>query len=406
MSLLGVIIDWDDPAPPESSLAALLGALPERSPDGRRFARARHALLGFGSRVVRAVERGSAQPVFDRQRRLFAVGDLRLDNRDDVRASLRLDPRMCESDLAVLLAAYERWGYDTAAHLVGDFAFVVWDENRREVYAARDHFGVRSLVYDWKPGRIVLTTEPAQMLALPEFDRSPNPSTVVDHLSWSYAHYGETFFRSARAIPPGHYLRACNDSAREVNYFHPPSELVRFARREEYCEQFRSLLRTAVSDRIDSAYPIVAHLSGGLDSSSIVCTADRLYRDSGSVRPPLHLGSATFAGQPYDEAPFIDQVATSVGFVSHRWDGNEPSGREVTHPSLSIPGGSVTFNSGSTGDVELAQRLGARVILSGDPGDFVTGEMGLFNELVAKGRWLELGGQLYKPRRQREREIR
>ena len=406
MSLLAAIFDWEDPAPPVEQIGQLLSALPDRTPDGRRFARASHALLGFGARVVRKAERTALQPFRDDRSALYAIGDLRLDNRDELKVSVSDGHRALDSDLAIVVAAYERWGHQMAERLIGDFAFVIWDGRRREVYAARDPFGVRSLVYHRSVGRLLLATDPAQLIALKEVDRSPNPQVVVDFLSWSYAHYGPTFFRSIHAIRSGHYLLANAESVREVEYFRPLDRLIRYTRADDYREEFRSLFKRAVKDRIDSEYPVVAHLSGGLDSSSIVCLADRIYDDGDGGRPPFHVVSAVFPSQSYDESPFIDEVVRNVRFQAHKWDGNQPSRREFSHPSVSSPGSSVAFNGGSAGDIETAERLGARVILSGDPGDTVTAENGLFNDLLIRGSWVTLARQIASGGSSKERHIR
>ena len=198
------------------------------------------------------------------------------------------------------------------------------------------------------------------MLALPEIDRSPNPQMVIDLLSWSYAHYGGTFFKEVQAVRPGHYFCASRDRFRETEYFQPTGSIERRGERRDVGDEFRRLFRRAVLDRMDSQTPIVSHLSGGLDSSSIVCMADAIHRE-GAARAPVHVVSAVYPGQPHDETTFIEQVTRSVSFPAHRWDGNRPSGREFSRPPLSIPGSSAAFNGGSTGDIEIAAQLGARV---------------------------------------------
>ena len=339
------------------------------------------------------------------ERDLCAVGDLRLDNRDDLRAALG-GGRQLDSDIAILLAAYERWGEQTAEKLIGDFAFVIWDARQREVYAARDPFGVRSLCYWSRTGKIVFATDAAQLLALPEVDRSPDPETVVGYLGWTFPRYGPTFFRAICSVRPGHYLRARAGFTREVEYFTPPSDEIHCARSEDYERRFSELFERAVRDRIDSKYPIVAHLSGGLDSSSIVCAADRIYRHEPGNRVPFVTASAVFPGEVYDETPFIDAVARHVTFPSHRWDGNVPSGREFSHPAIGIPGSSVTLPGGSVGDIETATDIGARVMLTGSMGDVVTGEIGLFNELIRRRRWFTILEQVLRGVTPRERNIR
>ncbi len=403
--MLAAIFDWRDPAPPVEQIGALLSALPERSPDGRRFARVPHALLGVGSRLVRVSERRSSQPLRDDRRGLYAIGDLRLDNRDELRASLSSGQSRLDNDLAIAVAAYERWGHQCARRLIGDFAFVIWNGRNQEVYGARDHFGVRALVYHRAAERLIVATEPAQLLVLPEIDRAPDPEPVIDLLSWSYAHYGRTFFRAVRALRPGHYFCATREALRETEYVSPPASLNVRLRAEDYRDEFRALFRRAVRDRLDSQFPIVAHLSGGLDSSSIAFTADAIHRDETGLAP-VEIVSATYAGQAHDETAFIDQVTRAVRFRAHRWDGNQPSGREFSEPPLSSPGSSATFNGGSTGDIEIARQVGARVILSGDPGDAATGEHGLFNELLRRGRWLALARQILSAATEKERRVR
>lgn len=394
MSLLAAVIDWDRPAPDVDTVAALLSALPARSPDGCWFARSPHAAFGFGRRRVRKAETTEVQPHKDTRRGICVVGDLRFDNRDDLRRILTNHGGPEGSDVELLVAGYERWGTSVVDHLIGDFAFVLWDWRRRRAYAARDPFGVRTLVYRNVGRRLIFASDAAQLLALPEVDRAPDDQTVVDMLSWSYTHYGRTFFREVASVRPGHYLLGRESGTEEVEYFRPPSGPTSYTRTEDYLEHFRAVFRQAVRDRLDSDYPIVAHLSGGLDSSSIVCQANEIYSGHGGGFPPLVTASALFPSQQHDETPFIEAVSASARFPSQRWDGNTPSGCEFSRPALGIPGSSVLFNGGSVGDVQIARAAGARVMLSGEAGDFVTGEWGLYEDLLRNLRWRTLWNQV------------
>jgi hypothetical protein len=122
--------------------------------------------------------------------------------------------------------------------------------------------------------------------------------------------------------------------------------------------------------------------------------ADHLHRENRRTSPAFHVASATFPGQACDEKPFIEQVTRSVGFQSSYWNGNIPSGREFLRPSVDLPGASICFNGGSVGDLEISKAIGARVILSGEAGDFVTGENGLFNELLVQHKWSRILSQI------------
>ena len=405
MSVLAAVFDWSCETPNIADLSALLAPWRARAPDGLFFTRAPHALMGVGRRIVRRRERLEVQPLKDVQRGICVVGDLRLDNRDELLNRLQPGSEPSQSDTSLLIAGYERWGEGVAARLVGDFAFVIWDWRRRVVYAARDPFGVRPLVYRKTAGTLMFATAPAQFLSLRDMDRTPNEQTIVDSLEWSFITYGPTFFREIESVRPGHYLTAGQGWQREVEYFHPPSSPTVYSDGEQYREHFRWLFKRAVQDRLDSETPIVAQLSGGLDSSSIVCAANQLLRTSAD---PVRLltASALFPGKPYNEQAFIDIVAASVSFPSRRWDGSISSGREFSSPSLSMAGAGVARNGGSVGDLTIAEEEGARVLLSGEAGDYVTGEYGLFNGLLRNGQVLTLLHQIEIAGNQAERERR
>ncbi len=337
--------------------------------------------MGYGLRAVRAADGLSAAPFADDSRRIYAVGDVRLGNRDQLRAVLANSGVPLDSDIALIAAAYCRWGHEMAERLIGDFAFVVWDGGKQNYLPRAIASGVRSLVYHQGRGRIFLATEPAQFLPLRDFDRTVDDQTVVDFLSWSYAHYGQTFFRSARALRPGHFLAVKANVVREKEYFHPPQRLTQYARTSDYVEEFRSICALAVKDRLDSRYPIVSHLSGGLDSSSIACLADHLRRDE--ARAPIL--SPRIGGVPGQSSRRVilhrrDHPADAIRGPSM---GRQPSERSKFFGStLEHAGRECCIQRRFNGNIEIAQRIGARTILSGDPGDFVTGENGLFNELL------------------------
>jgi asparagine synthase (glutamine-hydrolysing) len=407
MSILAAIIDWNR-TPEVGRAGAVLSGFPARRPDGCFYVEAPQAILACGLRVTQEEQRTQLRPLKDSRARICAVGDLRLDNRDELRAALGSEgvTHLAPGDLRLLVAGYRRWGTELARRLVGDFAFVIWDWDQRRVYAARDSFGVRSLVYRSSAAEMIFATDAAQLLALADTDRTPDEQTVVDALSWSYGSYGPTYFQAIRSVQPGYYLEAREGMLREVEYFEPPSQPILLRSAGDYQEQFREIFERAVRDRLSSDGPILAHLSGGLDSSSIACMADRVYSDDPGQRPPLFLASALHPGQPHDEKLFIDAVAGSMRFPARSWDGNVPSHREFSAPSLSFPGGSVFFGGGSTGDLEIAKQQGCRVLLSGEGGDQVTSENGLFHDLIARGRWLTLIRQITGSASAHDRSVR
>jgi asparagine synthase (glutamine-hydrolysing) len=389
MSGIVTIIDWHDPVAPEHLVERMLDLVPHRSTEGATVHTEPYCSLGYARHAFTAREHREVQPLSDPRRQLSVVADARLDNRDELQDLLVGTSHRTLSDPELLLLGYERWGVHLAEHLVGDFAFVIWDSARRELYAARDPFGIRPLYYHSHPSRLALASEVEQLLCLEEVNREIDEHAVLDYLLGPARHPRKTFFRSIVRIAPGHYLLASRESTQEVRYWKPPSSELHLGRMEEYAEEFRRLFRLAVAARLDSDRPLVAQLSGGLDSSAIVCVANEIYSHDGAGRPPLRLASAVYPGLPCDETSYIDAVARSVQFPSERYDGTawDPADEErfhVVHPwRESAPGHSAGWR-------RIALRDGARVVLSGFGGDQLLWERGIFRDLAARGRAVSL----------------
>jgi asparagine synthase (glutamine-hydrolysing) len=390
MSGLAAIIYWDAAAVDKHAVERMLASIPHRAPDGSNAATGGNCSMGFARFSTTLRERTAVQPLHDEEHGIWLVGDVRLDNRDELSESLRGSGEPVPPDPELLVLGYRRWGNDMAGHLVGDFAFVLWDERDRTLYAARDPFGVRPLYYHANATRLVFATEVAQILALRDFEWKVEDRMVVAYLASNYQHDRDTFFQDIFRVVPGHYV-VCRDRAlREERYWFPPREELRLGRPEDYQEEFKRLFQQSVADRLESdGGPIIAHLSGGLDSTSIVCMADAIYGQEPAMRPPLYTASAVFPGLACDETQFIDAVARKVRFPSERWDGTGSDWEELRRPYVADP--TRDPQAGILFGVDrLAAREGVRVVLSGEGGDQLLTEVGVFRDLAANHRWLRL----------------
>jgi asparagine synthase (glutamine-hydrolysing) len=212
--------------------------------------------------------------------------DGRLDNRDKLIADVRSELRNDLTDVAIVSAAYMRWRLDCFAHLIGDWALAIWNPYEREVILARDWAGIRHLYYYPTARRIVWCTHLAPLFACgDQFTLCPEyiASSLASRPSASLTPY-----RELRAIPPGSFVRIADHRMRVDFYwtFNPKSR-TRYRNDKEYEEQFRHLFRQAVRRRLRSPLPILAELSGGFDSSSIVCMADDIIANEGAEAPAL-----------------------------------------------------------------------------------------------------------------------
>jgi asparagine synthase (glutamine-hydrolysing) len=294
------------------------------------------------------------------------VFDGRLDNGDELFRAVGCDPRL--SDAALVLAAYAKWGAQTPAHLLGDFAFAIWDAREQHLFCARDVFGQRPLFYAQGSSTIAVASEPQQLLAHPDLPAIVNEGAIAEYLTGSPMSMGETLWAGVRRLPPAHFLVAGASGVRCGRYWDfDPDARLEYPRPDEYAEQFASLFRTAIECRTRGAAAVGVFLSGGLDSSSIAGVAQGLARAGGGA--PIRAFSLVFPGLPVDETPYIDAVAAQWNLPSVKLEARSATREEMeayVERYQDVP----TYPNGSVLD-PLRRRAAAEVdiVLTGYGGD-------------------------------------
>lgn len=406
MSSVVALIDWGrwgGPAERQHALAVerMLLAAPHRAVDGTWRANLGPAVLGIGLRATTVRQRGCRSPIFiDSVARLGVVCDARLDNLDQLHGGLGLDAGT-SSDAELIARAYTRWDLDVAARLRGDFSFVVFDGSRQRVIAARDPFGVRNLHYRAQGSVFAVATEVAQLLEDSPSHDEIDPLAILDHLTGHYAYQRPTFFRSITRVEPGHVLVATVDRQTQMRYWHPPQTSLPPAPVAEYASEFGRLFRRSVRARLTSPSPTATQLSGGLDSSSIVCLAVGELSATPALTPALTALAATFPGLDCDESTYIEMVRAKTGVPLETWSGisDGASDDELMVVDRATPFGRILgIGNGPPTDLELARARGARVLLTGEGGNQVTEETNFAETLVGQGRWGPLCEHLFGPR--------
>jgi asparagine synthase (glutamine-hydrolysing) len=311
--------------------AALLGMssrLAHRGPDGNGIWT--EGVVGLGVQMLRVSPDSFAVrgPCVDTASGMVIVADSRLDNRDHLMVALRLRsrPREMTTDPAVILAAYQAWGERCLEHLLGDFAFAIWDPRQQAIFCARDPFGVKPLYYHRSPRLFAFATEIKALLALPEVPLCANKHRIADYLDGVVDDSEMTFYEGIVRLRAGHWMRMSQDdlgAGTPTSYGgRGPVEPARLRSDGEYAEALRALLVEAVRCRINSAFPVGSALSGGLDSSSIASIARNVLPSSAGCA--VHALSAVFTGLPEaarrlsDESEYIDAVVATGGFEHHR----------------------------------------------------------------------------------------
>jgi len=368
-------------------ISSLLAAMPHRGLDGCIIVQDGCCAMGIARQRTTASVISDQDPFQQSHLGISVVGDVRLDNCDELVPELLGSARARPTPMELLALGYQRWGFELASHLEGDFAFALWDSSRRTLYAARDPFGTRPLFYHRNRSRLLLCSEVDALLQQPGVEWNPDARIILDYLLGDYRHYRETFFRDITRIVPGHYLVANGSNVSEVCYWSPAPQLTGVSD-GECVERFRELFRRSVQARLSSSGPIVAQLSGGLDSPSIACMAAEICRGYPSL-PPVVLASATYPGFNCDETPWIDAVVQSLPFEAVKWDARSAIwpldvGAVLAHPWRDCQAG------GAGRAFEIARAIGSRVLLSGHGGDELLFERGIFQDLASHHRWRAL----------------
>ncbi len=214
------------------------------------------------------------------------------------------------SDTEVLLHMYLEHGPECVARLNGMFAFVLYDENRRRLLAARDHFGIKPLYFHRTPQLLLFASEIKALLAHPDVRAAVDPQGLNDYLTLQYTLGDVTLFRGIHKLPPAHYEVTDLDSGETVRrrYWKPIFEIDASKTEEHYVAELRGLLESSVRWQMRSDVPVGAYLSGGLDSSSVTALAAR------ETSTPLRTFTGAFReGPEYDETAHARSVAEAAG---------------------------------------------------------------------------------------------
>jgi asparagine synthase (glutamine-hydrolysing) len=302
-----------DRRPEKSLLLAMAGELRHRGPDGTGLLL--DGRVGIAAARLAIVDlEGGDQPLSDERGRFWAMQNGEIYNYVELRTELReLGHRFATtSDTEVIAHAYEQWGAGCLRRFNGDFAIAVWDRERRELFLARDRFGVRPLFLAEYGGDICFASEGKALLRHPAASREIDPVGVVDTFTLWSTLPDHSAFKGIRELPPAHYAVIGPDgTARQTRWW--DLEFVSEPRPDaDVLEELEALLVDATRIRLRADVPVGAYLSGGLDSSAVAAIAARQL-DGG-----LFAFGVGFADERFDETASQQRIARQLGVDFHR----------------------------------------------------------------------------------------
>lgn len=381
----------------QTDIWAMLDAVPYRGPDGMSIRTWDHVGLGFARMDTTPEDANQRLPLVSPRTGCVIIADARLDNRAELLAQLpdQADPTIGDAD--IILRAYDAWGPDCAVRFLGDFAFLIWDPRHQHVFAARDTHGQRWLYYRLDHNTFAAASEIHQLFQDPSVPMEPNEDTIRNmlvpiNLFRNEKDQAATFYKDVWALPAGHTLIVGRDGVRLNRYWElQPGHEIRYKRQDQYAEHFLDLLSEVMRTRMHASRPVGAMLSGGLDSSTVVCTAMELYR-TGRVEDRGFIAfNLAFDGLDCDERPLVEDIKRKYPNLDLRyvdpprelgWLDPDPRGF-LASPTT---GGSLLQTL-----YAAAPQAGVRVMLTGDIADAcVRGSRLVFDSLLLHGKVNEL----------------
>lgn len=396
----GIVGIWNlDGRPVEKSLLSKLSAtIVHRGPDGEGMWI--QGPVGLACQLFRVTPESlkETQPLVHSSGTVI-VFDGRLDNREELLTNLK---NGCEisadsPDPALVLAAYDVFGDRFPEHLNGDFALGLFDSKRQQLFLVRDPIGVRPVYYCHAGETFLFASEIKALLAHPAVSTRPNDDTLAQFLIRGPAQndHGSTLFDGVFNLSPAHMAILTPRGFVTRQYWDfDTMRRIRYKSFDEYAEAFRHHFEKAVRCRMRSAYPVAVSVSGGLDSSSILCVAETLRRRDPDSYPPIFGASIVFAdGTPADERAYLDEIEQDYNITIEQVNMGQMGfldGLKETmwHVEAPIPPSfDVRWNINGRFQQNVSHR-GARVLLSGEWGDhFLFDQMylvDLFDRLALK----------------------
>lgn len=221
------------------------------------------------------------------------------------------------SDTEVILASYHQWGQQCLERFIGMWSFVLYDHKRNTLFGSRDRFGVKPFLYTETSDYFLIGSEIKQFTVFDDFRPTLNKSVAFDYISKGLLnHNSETFFEGVFNLPGGHLLiYDLSTHEKSIKRWYEPNLTPNYhISFEAAAEQYRTLLAESVSLRERSDVQVGAALSGGLDSSAIVCLMHQVNQE----RKNFQTITSCYLQKEYDEQVFADTVTQKTGFSSHK----------------------------------------------------------------------------------------
>ncbi|MDN3362361.1 lasso peptide isopeptide bond-forming cyclase [Priestia megaterium] len=385
-AIAGIYHSKNEPVPVEH-VGGIMGALQKYPANDIKVLHKGNIFLGCHAQWITPESVGEQLPYYDYERQLAITADAIIDNRDELFEKLQVERgrRKTLPDSQLILLAYQKWEEETPKHLIGDFAFMIWDEKKHKLFGARDFSGARTLYYYHTQQQFAFCTTIEPLLTLSYIEKQLNEQWLAEYLAIAgmidAADASITPYKKIRQVPPSHSISVTEGRVILTKYCSLTSETkLNLKSNEEFVEAFQEVFQKAVTSRLRTHLNVGAQLSGGLDSGAVVSFAAKDTREKNkklhtfSYIPPKDFVDFTPKQLIPNERPFIQSTVKYVGGIKDYYlDFAERSSYSEIDSLLATMEMPYKFFENSfwlKGMFEKSHDEGIGVLLSGDRGNF------------------------------------
>jgi asparagine synthase (glutamine-hydrolysing) len=356
------------------SLERATRSLYHRGPDGQRQWISPDRRIGLGHARLSIIDLTTGdQPLCSEDGRTHIVVNGEFYGYEAIRQQLqqRGHRLATKSDSEIALHLYEDFSVHCLEHLRGEFALILWDENRRRLFAARDRFGIKPLFYAWHNDTLYLASEVKALFAAGVPARWDEEG--VYHSMAFGGHQMRTLYDGVMQVPPGYYMLVTDKHVQLNQYWdfnYPRRDQSLTPRTDaEYIDEFRHTLEESVRIRLRADVPVGVYLSGGLDSCSVLGLAARHHPE------PIKAFTLTFEDAAYDEGPIAREMAAKAGAEFHAIPINQRILADHFAEAIA-QSETVCFNAHGVAKYLLSRAVrdaGYKVVITGEGSDEILG---------------------------------
>lgn len=356
--------------------------------------------LGCGMQRITPESLNEKLPLFDKDKGLIITADAIIDNRGELLAAFNISKELKKAitDSALILLAYDKWGKECPRYLVGDFAFAIWDEKKKELFCVRDHTGTRTFYYYHSENIFAFCTIIKPLFVMFHTKISLNEKWITDFLALPLILHqcecGETIYENIYELPPATSMTInARRIIREI-YWNPLNDIKLLQLKDDkaYEEQFRKVFFEAVKCRLRSAGEVGIMLSGGMDSGSVACVAAKqLAKQDERLKAYSSIPMRGYVSEfnKYvitDESEYIEEIKHENGNIDLKYcrsEGKNPI-KDVQY-SLKIfeqPHKIIENMFWRNEILNIAAQENCKVILNGQSGNYTVSYGDFITEMV------------------------